>query len=364
MSSSPLSSERLLSLLCSTLDLLPDPVFVVDRTGHVIGWNRHLELLSGISSEEMEGKNGTGCGVPFYGDERPVLVDHLLPVSSRPDMSLYAVLEEDDRSIYAEVYLPSIRGGAGGQVIAKAAVVMDPSGAVIGGIESLTDISTQRRSIEGLLTASANLNKVNRLVRHDIMNELTIVLGYIDLASESVSDAGVQGDLARAAHGAQQIQQRIEFTREVRNHGATLPLWHKLGDTVTAALHETQSCVPSVTVRDGTVQVFGDPLFLRVIITLLASTCQRGGNSIELWTEDQGDHLRIIYTDNGEGIPAREKERIFDGNYSDKSGYGLFFDREILAVTGITLQETGNPDDGARFEFVVPAGMFRDLNLP
>ena len=312
----------------------------------------------------MVGKDGTGCGIIFYGDERPPLVDLMLPSRTPPDLSLYAILEQDQGAVSAEVHLPCIRSGAGGQVIAKAAVVTDLSGTVIGGIESLTDISTQRRAIEGLLSANANLHLVNRVVRHDIMNELTIVLGYLDLAGESVTDPDLQGDLASAGLGAQQIQQRIEFTREIRSHGTALPHWYQLDDVVATALHDSHPGAPSVTVRGGTVHLFADPLFSRVIPTLLAYTCQRGGDRVQIWIEEHGDHLCIIYADNGEGIPAYEKERIFDGMYDNVRGYGLFLDREVLAVTGISLQEIGDPDDGARFEMVVPAGAYRTCTGP
>jgi len=38
---------------------------------------------------------------------------------------------------------------------------------------------------------------------------------------------------------------------------------------------------------------------------------------------------------------------------------GLFFIREILDITGITITETGEPGKGARFEMKVPNGMWR-----
>jgi len=359
MSSLPPLSEDILSLLCSTLDQLPDPGFVVDLSGRIIGWNRRLETFSGVSREEMMGKDGTACGTVFYGDCRPPLVDLMLPSRTPPDMSQYAILTRDSGVVYAEVHLPCIRGGSGGPVVAKAAVVTDRSGTVIGGIESLTDISTQQQAIEGLLSANANLHLVNRVVRHDIMNELTIVLGYLDLAGESVTDPDLQGDLARVGLGARQIQRRIDLTREIRSHGTALPCWQHLSDVVAAALHESRSGVPSVRIRGGAVHLFADPLFVRVITTLLAYTSQRRGDMVELWTEECGDHLCIIYTDNGEGIQEYEKEKIFGGNYDTVRGYGLFLDREVLAVTGISLQETGDPDRGARFEMVAPAGAYR-----
>ncbi|WP_440949005.1 PAS domain-containing protein [Methanosphaerula subterraneus] len=364
MSSPPSSSEDRLSLLCRTLDLLPNPGFVVDLSGCIVGWNRRLETLSGVSREEMVGKDGTACGITFYGDERPPLVDLVVPSRTPPDLSLYAILEQDPGTVSAEVHLPCIRGGAGGQVIVKAAVVTDLSGTVIGGIETLTDIFTQRRAIEGLLSANANLHLVNRVVRHDIMNELTIVLGYLDLAGESITDPETKEDLVRVSLGARQIQQRIEFTREIQSHGTVLPRWQYLDEAVADALQNASSGVPSVTVRGGAVRLFADPLLVRVIATLLTSTCQRGGDRGELWSEEQGNHLCIIYTDNGDGILEYEKERIFGGDYDAVRGYGLFLDREILAVTGITLQEIGDPDKGARFEMIVPAGAYEFFTGP
>jgi len=38
---------------------------------------------------------------------------------------------------------------------------------------------------------------------------------------------------------------------------------------------------------------------------------------------------------------------------------GLFLAREILSITGITIKETGEPGNGARFEIAVPEGAFR-----
>jgi len=37
----------------------------------------------------------------------------------------------------------------------------------------------------------------------------------------------------------------------------------------------------------------------------------------------------------------------------------LIFVREILAITGITIRETGEPGKGARFEITVPKGGYR-----
>jgi len=41
-------------------------------------------------------------------------------------------------------------------------------------------------------------------------------------------------------------------------------------------------------------------------------------------------------------------------------GLSLFLAKEILSITGLTIEETGVPGKGARFEIHVPLGMFQD----
>ena len=54
-----------------------------------------------------------------------------------------------------------------------------------------------------------------------------------------------------------------------------------------------------------------------------------------------------------------EKERIFERGYGKNTGLGQFLAREILAITGITIAENGEPGRGARFEITVPKGQYR-----
>ncbi|MFY9800769.1 MAG: ATP-binding protein, partial [Methanoregula sp.] len=71
------------------------------------------------------------------------------------------------------------------------------------------------------------------------------------------------------------------------------------------------------------------------------------------------DGITILIEDNGPGIPASSKEKIFERGYNGRDGSGLFLVREILSITGIAIQETGTEGVGARFEILVPKGAYR-----
>jgi signal transduction histidine kinase len=77
-------------------------------------------------------------------------------------------------------------------------------------------------------------------------------------------------------------------------------------------------------------------------------------------SHQSGEDLVVAWVDNGVGIPAKHKERIFERGFGKNTGLGMFLAREILSLTGITITETGDPGSGARFEMVVPKGMWRE----
>jgi signal transduction histidine kinase len=70
----------------------------------------------------------------------------------------------------------------------------------------------------------------------------------------------------------------------------------------------------------------------------------------------------VVWEDNGIGVAADKKERIFERGFGKNTGLGLFLAREILDITGIKIRETGEPGKGARFEMKVPHGAFGFTN--
>ena len=67
---------------------------------------------------------------------------------------------------------------------------------------------------------------------------------------------------------------------------------------------------------------------------------------------------RITWEDDGIGISPRTKSADIRSRFREPPGSALLA-KEVLAITGITIQETGVPGEGARFEILVPKGAAR-----
>ncbi|OPX64127.1 MULTISPECIES: PAS domain S-box protein [unclassified Methanoregula] len=224
-------------------------------------------------------------------------------------------------------------------------------------VESFVDISEHKRSESAIREANRKLNLLSSITRHDVANQLTVVHGYTQLAAMKEPDPVVKDFLAKIEAAVVTIQRQIEFTKQYQELGVHAPAWFNLGDVIRKArpgnVRLRCSC--------DTYEVFADPMIGRVFYNLF-DNAMKYGEHVTLITagcKQQGDELLVTFADNGVGIPLDEKRKIFEKGYGKNTGFGLFLAREILAITGITIHESGKEGKGARFEIVVPKGAFR-----
>ncbi|MEI6841591.1 MAG: HAMP domain-containing sensor histidine kinase, partial [Methanomicrobiales archaeon] len=164
------------------------------------------------------------------------------------------------------------------------------------------------------------------------------------------------------ATSAKQISSMIQTTNEYEAIGINTPVWHDTRKIVQTAAQEVP--LGNVMVKNdlpaGT-EIFANPLIGKIFYNQVENAVQYGGKITTIWfsVEERSSDQVIVCEDDGDGVPAGEKEKIFDRGFGKNTGLGLFLSREILDITGITIKETGEPGKGARFEMTVPKGMCR-----
>ena len=213
-------------------------------------------------------------------------------------------------------------------------------------------------------SANKKLNILSSITRHDILNHLTALLGYQEIAEEMCNDPKLLEIMKKEHHAAEAIQRQIEFTRHYQDIGIRAPVWHNITEvvqTIKSSFHHDTITLDSTPMH---AEIYADPLFPLICENLVDNSLRHGEHvTTLLFTAEQtGSDLILIYRDDGIGIPDIEKQKIFDRGYGKHTGMGLFLTQEILAITGLSMQETGVYGKGVQFEIRVPPGSFRVID--
>ncbi|HVP96926.1 PAS domain S-box protein [Methanoregula sp.] len=236
-------------------------------------------------------------------------------------------------------------------------------GNVINGIIGVNiDITEQKRADEAQLLATKKLKLLTSITRHDINNQILALKAYLALMEMNRFDPAFDEYFRKTKITAERMSAMIRFTNEYESIGMKTPGW----ENARALVDTAASQVPLVGIRlennipAGT-ELYADPLIVKVFYNLMDNAVRYGETitTIRFSLQKSGTDLVILCEDDGNGIPADEKEKIFDRGFGKNTGLGLFLSREILSITGIKIQETGKPGKGARFEMMVPKGTFR-----
>lgn len=139
--------------LLSIIEFLPDATFVVDQDRRVIAWNRAIEDMTGVRKEDIIGKGDYTYAIPFYGEPRPILIDHIFENEKSIKYQYTLHYQKEIDKLFAEAFVPSLYEGKGAYMWGKASPILDVNGNIVGAIESIRDI-TQNHIIEKELRAS------------------------------------------------------------------------------------------------------------------------------------------------------------------------------------------------------------------
>jgi len=323
----------------AALEEIPTGIVLIDRLGRIVEMNEAANHFLGTAGKVIMGFS----------------IHEVLPPHEIPD--------------------PGQKGAAGGhrqtlrrerdgmveyidlQCIPISTVVGKRKGYVI----LLREITDQHLTDQSLAMARKKINLLTGITRHDILNQLTIMMMHNELLRDAIKDPVFLKSLHEQEKAAATIQRQIAFTKDYEKLGENLPQWLDILKIFTQHKDDFGHDYIRYNIQMEGLEVFADPLITRVFHNLLENSLRYGEKvtSISLYHEQHPDGLTIVYQDNGIGINAEDKEKIFRRGSGKRSGFGLFFSREILSLTGITIKETGKPGIGVRFEINVPWDMFR-----
>ena len=226
---------------------------------------------------------------------------------------------------------------------------------------SIYDITDRKRAESARILSRKNLDMFSSMIRHDILNQLMVVSGSLELAGYGIQEPDLLKHLARAQTATKTIQRQIIFTREYENLGADTPTWQQVSTIIRRAFLEVETESIILNIEQDSPDVFADPLFEKVFYHLFNYSCKYGEkvSLIEVTFHYTTAELIITVADDGIGISPENKDHLFEWRSGNEKTPGLFLAQKILASTGITIKETGEFKKGTRFEIIVPRDGFQ-----
>ncbi|HOV67308.1 MAG TPA: PAS domain S-box protein [Methanoregulaceae archaeon] len=334
------------ALLKGMIVASPDIIAMTDLEGRIVIINQKGAEMAGYDDPaELTGRTVFSFFAP---ESLPLAVENTKRMFSGPLGPIeYTFLTRDGRRIPLEV---------------NGDVLYTPAGVPFGMVYFCRDIRERKRVEESLRLANKKLTILSGITRHDINNRLLALNAYIEMLREEVPDRSLDYIFSQVRAASWQIGNMIQFTKEYEEIGAVSPAWQPVRALVDLA-GESYSSAPVVLQNEIApgLEVFADPLILRVFFNLIDNAVRHGTGTptVRFSVEGRGGTEMIVCEDDGPGVPEDSKERIFEPGFGSNSGFGLTISREILGITGISIWEVGKAGHGARFEMIVPAGGLR-----
>lgn len=225
----------------------------------------------------------------------------------------------------------------------------------------LCDITKQRRCERRLQTLTRILALVGSTARHDILNKIETIRGYVGLLFRVPADEKSIARLQTIDTAAEEIRDILFATRDFEGIGREDPAWFLFKDTFRDAVKKTILPGPvTISCSCPGFSVFADPLIVRVLeIFLFESSRDARPGSIALSCERYEDGLLIQYHDT-RIAPAAEQDFFSPESRSKNRRLFVFYIEEIFAATGITIKREETADESICMEFLVPRPCYRE----
>ena len=228
------------------------------------------------------------------------------------------------------------------------------------GIVVARDIRERIGYEQALLKTQKKLNLINSLTRTDIKSQVFLVMAYLEVLKTIAKHPDEMAILDKLQRTASEIQRHIEFAENYQDVGVQTPRWQNFNEVLIYAVsHLPPIPITRVTSLESII-LRSDPLFEKGLMHLMEYIFTHGKitKPVRIAHKESGKELVISLEINGTGIAPEKKESLFTWKKTKTNTENLFFVREILAITSITIHETGDADT-IRFELRIPPEGYR-----
>jgi len=233
---------------------------------------------------------------------------------------------------------------------------------------SVRDVTDRRADAKALERANEELELLNRVVRHDIRNDMTGVLGWSDFLEDHVDEEGREYLEKVRACG----ERVVELTEIARDHVEVLTAGEALDveptplrPAVETEISRRRDAHPGadIAVVDDVpnVDVSANGMLPSVFRNLLDNAVKHADGAdatVEVSARTGDETVTVTVADDGPGVPEARREAIFEKGErsleSDGTGMGLYLVRTLVEQYGGEVSVEDGPLGGAAFSVTLP----------
>ena len=240
-----------------------------------------------------------------------------------------------------------------------------PDGKLIAFCENITERKKAEQNLDRLMDELVKVNEkldvVGSLTRHDVKNKLSAVTGYAYLLKKKHPDqTDIVEGLGKMEQAVAEAMKIFDFAKMYEQIGVEELTYINVEETFKEALALFSGSFNVKVINDCRgLSLLADSFLRQLFFNLIDNSLKHGKKATTIrvsYEKADQDRLRLIYEDDGVGIPVDNKMKLFKSGFSTggSSGYGLYLIRRMMEVYGWVIQENGEPDQGAKFTITIP----------
>jgi len=229
--------------------------------------------------------------------------------------------------------------------------MLDRDGHFIGTLMLIKDVTEEETSRSMLKGYNDLLAMINKVLRHDLQNDLWAMELGIQMFERSKGHDSLQA-VANTIHKSKATIKRMTSLEQEYLRSGKLSSFD-----LSAVLHKVGS-ENDIDIRvKGNAAVMADEAIYSVFNNLAANSIKHGGATrVSIEVMDQKDRVKVVFEDDGHGIPTGVLDSVFKEGYTfgpaGGTGYGLNIVRRNMERYGGSITVVEKDKGGARFDLL------------
>ena len=214
---------------------------------------------------------------------------------------------------------------------------------------SLIDITEKKKAEEDLRNDRERLKMLNKIIQHDISNDFIVIQSAINIFRRS-SDVGMIDEIEK------RVVKSLKTIDSYRKYESFIDSNQDLDEIEIAELFE-DLIVEFTSIKfniEGKCKVFADEALSSIFTNLIINSIKHGNASqIDIKISSHENMCKIMFMDNGMGIPDKIKFKIFQEGFfygkSGNTGIGLHIVKKTVERYGGYIYAEDNKPKGTVF---------------